>query len=422
MTLDLDLPSPTTKYIARFIYDATGIALYDGNSPLIRDRLNQRIRELALRSWDEYCIHLTSDALNRELDQVVESLTGSLTFFFRDEQQLQFMVENCVPRVADHKTALNLWSVPCSSGEEAYSLAMLLSEYPSKLAGRAWTIHATDLSNKAISKARRAVYSENSLTTVPRALREKYFERYNTGGRYRVKSTIRKRIQFECSNLFDDHGFKRPFHIIVCRNLLIYMDWHRQQTLARHLSQYLKSGGYLLLGDLESLDGLAVPFKRVGPRVYKKARLRGRSDPNGGDGTSCVVPRAMRPVRRRIDCRLLVVEENEALLGLISSFLMALGYVVDTVSRASEAIRLVRARTFALMILDLSCADQHGLDLLSVFSRSRDQAPVIVLTSMGYDERFLSHLLRHGATVALSKTLPIEHLADCISQCLTNDL
>ena len=118
------------------------------------------------------------------------------------------------------------------------------------------------------------------------------------------------------------------------------------------------------------------------------------------------------------NCRLLVVDEKEPLLEVISSFLTTLGHIVGTASNNSVAHRLVRTYTFDLMILDLSFVHQHGVDLLSVFSKARNNPPVIVLTSMGYDEQLLNQLLNSGATMPLSKTLPIEHLADSINCCL----
>ena len=248
MSSDLDLPSAATNYIAQLFYDTTGIALYEGNNPLIRASLNHRLQELGLGSFDEYRAVLRSDNANRELDYLTDSLSTNLTFFFRDKGQLQFMVDECVSRVPDRETLLNLWSVPCSSGEEAYTMAIFLSEHTSTLAGRDWRIHASDLSNVMVGRARRAVYPAESLKNVPVPLQTKYFEPCFTDGCYRVKPAIMSRIQFERSNLFADHNFERPFHIIVCRNLMIYFDWHQQQTLAQHLSRYLASGGYLLLG------------------------------------------------------------------------------------------------------------------------------------------------------------------------------
>ena len=187
--------------------------MYDGNSSLIRSRLDHRIQELGLGSLDAYCAYLRSDKANSELDHLIDSLSSNLTFFFRDKGQLQFMVEECVPRVTDRGTPLKVWSVPCSSGEEAYTIGIFLSEQASTLAGRDWRIFASDLSKKAIGQARRAVYPVESLTkNVPLPLQHKYFEACSTDGSYRLKAAITRRIQFERGNLFDDHNFESPFH------------------------------------------------------------------------------------------------------------------------------------------------------------------------------------------------------------------
>ena len=156
--------------------------------------------------------------------------------FFRDEEQLKFMEEQCLPLMWRNFSRLNVWSAACASGEEAYSIGMLLSEFREAQRELDWHIHASDRSESMIAQARTGIYPATSRSRVPESMRAKYFEALPGNAGFRVDSKIRHRVAFSCRNLFDEHEFEAAFQIIVCRNVLLYCDWHIQQSLVQHLA------------------------------------------------------------------------------------------------------------------------------------------------------------------------------------------
>ncbi len=398
--------SSEAKYIAQRIYQRTGMALHQGANPLIRDGVEGRLRFLGLNSWTDYRAVLDSCAGVDELDSLIDSLSGKLTFFFRDVGQLEFALNASESLFHDEVTPLRVWSAPCSTGEEGYTLGILLSENEKKAGGRDWRIRASDLSKKAIRKAERAVYSAERLEKLPHSFREKYFEPCRERGAFRVSDAVLSRITFKCENLREARAIEDQFHILVCRNLLIYLDWHQQQALILHLSQFLADGGYLLLGDLESLNGLALPFQHIGQRVYQKQET--------------VQPQRLDATERNLGrgYRLLVIDEAEPLLRVVRKFLTTFGFEVDVASNPSMASELVQAYWYDLLVVDLPFIEAYGMPTLSEFVQANGDCPVIVLTSMGYDNTLLNRALNDGAAMRLSKTLPIEQLAHGVRQCL----
>jgi chemotaxis protein methyltransferase CheR len=256
--------------IADLLNATAGITLYAGNNPLIVSSVKQRRKALRISTAKNYLIYLESTKAGSEIKILTEMLASNLTMFFRDGEQLNFLVSECLPKLLKDNLQLNVWSAACSSGEEPYTLGMIFSEFPNPLGELDWRIHASDLSESIIAEARRATYSEGQVAKVPKTMREKYFDVLTSGDGFAVSSRIRERTEFSCSNLFDEHEFDSPFQIIVCRNILIYCDWHVQQSLIRHLEKFLAPSGYLFLGDLESLNGISLSFRSVGPRVYQK--------------------------------------------------------------------------------------------------------------------------------------------------------
>lgn len=259
-----------TKHIADLVYAASGLTLHAGNNSLIASSIKRRTEALGIGTAEDYLAYLRFAGSDSELAILLELLSSNLTMFFRDEEQLKFLVDACLPRLLRDNPHLKVWSAACSSGEEPYSLGMLFSEFRDPRGELDWQILASDRSEKMIAQARRGIYPAQRLSRMPETMREKYFEALTGDAGFKVNSQIRERIEFNCGNLFDEHEFDGPFQIIVCRNILIYCDWHVQQSLVRHLAKFLAPGGWLLVGDCENLNGLATPFRRIGPRTYEK--------------------------------------------------------------------------------------------------------------------------------------------------------
>jgi chemotaxis protein methyltransferase CheR len=260
-------------YIISLIYERTRIRLHDGKEQLIRSRLGKRMRQRGLESLEDYCHYLQSEADEVEFTHVVDALTTNFTHFLRQPDHFDFMVETALPAVLpESRREFQVWSAGSATGEEPYSIAFYLAErFPQSL-GWDWHILATDISTKALARARAGVYPMERAQTVPREWLKRYCQR-GTGdfeGQFRIKPDLSKRVEFRPLNLLGPLSFPAPFDLIFCRNVMIYFDRPTQEQLVTELARHLVPGGYLLIGRAESLTGLDVPFKCERPSIYRK--------------------------------------------------------------------------------------------------------------------------------------------------------
>ncbi len=261
------------NYIIELVYDRCRIRLNDGKQPLIRARLGKRMRLHNMATLPEYCEFLQREANEEEHTEVVNCLTTNFTNFLREEDHFRFLTEQALPELLPPRPRrFNIWSAACASGEEAYSIAFYLSEHYPPGAGWDWRILATDISTKALDKARKAVYAQERLETLPPEWVPRYFQRGCNGakGLYRVKPHIRERVTFRQLNLLGQYAFRGAFPVVFCRNVMIYFDRPTQQQLVERLARFLSPQGYLLVGHSESLLGLSIPFRCLGPSIYQK--------------------------------------------------------------------------------------------------------------------------------------------------------
>jgi len=167
---------------------------------------------------------------------------------------------------------LRLWSAGCSSGEEPYSLALWLTEHFEQIDSFDVKIMATDISTKVLAKAERGVYPKKQLSKIPKHQLRKYFQRGvgRQEGFFRVKQSLKDMVEFQRLNLMDPFGYENSFHLIFCRNVMIYFERETRESLIDKFFCCLEDGGYLLIGHAESLTGIKHRFKYVQPSVYKK--------------------------------------------------------------------------------------------------------------------------------------------------------
>jgi chemotaxis protein methyltransferase CheR len=205
---------------------------------------------------------------------MISRLTTNYTYFMREGAHYDFLRRVVLPewtgRIRDRD--LRVWSAGCSSGEEAYSIAMTIDEYFG-LARDGWdtTVLATDISARVIDEAKRGAYQDARLDGLGEARRASHFTR-DADGTWRVTERLRHTVVFARFNLMDSFArFKRPFHIIFCRNVMIYFDAETREALARKFRDALEPGGYLFLGMSETLSGARTGFEPVSPAVYRKA-------------------------------------------------------------------------------------------------------------------------------------------------------
>jgi len=261
------------RAISTLVKSICGIDLHDGKRELVKARLAKRIRLLRLRTFDDYIRFVRDDTSGNELTSMLDSLSTNLTFFFRESAHFEFLRSHALARMIEQRRArgrLRMWSAGCSTGEEPYSLAMLLLEYFPELQGWDVRILATDLSTRVLAQAREGVYDAPRVRQVPPALAEKYFVPDARRERFRVRDEVRAAVSFARLNLIESWPMQGPFDLIFCRNVMIYFDKPTQETLVRRFHGLLSPGGLLMVGHSESLTGIEHSFHYVRPAVYQK--------------------------------------------------------------------------------------------------------------------------------------------------------
>ena len=203
---------------------------------------------------------------------MVDILTTNKTNFFRESEHLEFLRNEIIPNWG--KGQARIWSAGCSSGEEPYSIAIVLSESIPGIGNRDIKILATDISDRMMELARQGIYDEESLKTMSLQLKHKYFQKTGTdsGYKYRVNAKLQSLISFAKLNLMEGWPMRGPFDVIFCRNVMIYFDKPTQENLVIRFWHILREGGYLLVGHSESLSFLAHEYRYLMPAVYQKIK------------------------------------------------------------------------------------------------------------------------------------------------------
>jgi chemotaxis protein methyltransferase CheR len=254
-------------YLRNIIYDEAGIKLSDMKKALVQSRLLRRMREMGISSYDEYCNYLREN-YDEEIENLINCITTNKTEFFRESEHFSIL-QKIVEQELSHKN-IAVWSAGCSTGEEAYSIAIVLLE--SKF-NKNFKILATDIDSKVLEIARMGVYPIDAVQTIDINMLKKYFlkgkEQY--AGYAKVKDFLKKNISFQHINLLDDnYRLRGYFDIIFCRNVMIYFDKEVQSKVLKKFYDYLPKGGYLFLGYAESIVNINLPFHYVAHSVYQK--------------------------------------------------------------------------------------------------------------------------------------------------------
>ncbi|HRH46786.1 MAG TPA: protein-glutamate O-methyltransferase CheR, partial [Pyrinomonadaceae bacterium] len=248
------------------VYDLCGINLKKGKEELVHSRLHKRLNALKLETFEQYFNYLDHDKQGNETIWMIDALTTNKTSFFREIQHFEFLKERVLPNLQHHR--LRIWSAACSTGEEPYSIAIMLAESLSNF--KSWDIRilATDISTKVLGKAKEAVYEADLLEPIPSAWRQKYFIKNDTFGKsFRVVPHLRNLVSLARLNFMDKFPMHGPFDVIFCRNAMIYFDKPTQENLVRRFYDLIAPGGYLFVGHSESLTGANHNFKYIQPAV-----------------------------------------------------------------------------------------------------------------------------------------------------------
>lgn len=258
---------------------ACGIRISPSQKTMIEGRLQKRLRQLGMDSFREYADYLRTPPRGAgELVMLIDAVTAHKTDFFREPAQFEYLAGTVLPKLTqfrdrERRCRLRVWSAGCSSGEEPYTLAMVLREYAACRPGVAFSILATDISPAMLEKGRSAVYPEDRIAAIPPLLRNKYLSRNNPREKSlaRVAHELRELVEFRRLNLLAaDFGDIEPMAVIFCRNVLVYFDRFSQIQALNGLCRHLIPGGYLFVGHSETLNGLELPVAQVAQGVYRK--------------------------------------------------------------------------------------------------------------------------------------------------------
>lgn len=261
------------NFIRQLVASETGISLSEQKRELVYGRLSKRLRSLELQSFAEYCRYVGQNM--QELHELVNAITTNLTAFFREPYHFDYLRDELLPGLLRSNAAsrrIRIWSAGCSTGEEPYSIAMVLRD--AVPAGQGWDarILATDIDSNVLARAQQGVYAEERTSGIPERYLRRSFRRGqgDNAGMLRVNDEVRSLITFRQLNLMQDWPMRGPFDVIFCRNVVIYFDKPTQRRLFNRYADLLADGGHLFIGHSETLFKVCERFTLIGRTIYRK--------------------------------------------------------------------------------------------------------------------------------------------------------
>ncbi len=268
---DMQLSPLRYTTVAGCLYDVCGIRLREGNEAWVISRLGHRVRATALPSLGAYIDAMIDGDLPDELPHFIDALTTNKTNFFRESAHFDFLTDVVFPRLAASAHEIRIWSAACSSGEEPYTMAMVVRDHLPVEAQHRTRILATDISNRILATARAARYSGTQLQGLsPEVLRKHLELQPGNTEAWMVKREVRDMVKFARLNLIAAWPMRGQFDVILCRNVMIYFDRETQARLVDRFAALLSPGGILCVGHAESLSGFAHGLEQLRPAVYRK--------------------------------------------------------------------------------------------------------------------------------------------------------
>ncbi len=262
------------NHLRKLVGERTGISLSDAKRELVYGRLSRRLRKLGIDSFGKYC-DLLSQGHEEELEQFTNAITTNLTSFFREPYHFDYLAQTVLPALMEKKdraARLRVWCAGCSSGEEAYSIAMVLKEAIPRLDSWDARILATDLDSNVLAIARDGVYDQERVEGLSNQRLKRWFLRGHgkSDGLVRVVPELQALISFNQLNLMHDWPMRGLFDVIFCRNVVIYFDKATQKALFARYANRLEPDGHLFVGHSESLLQVADRFRSIGRSTYRK--------------------------------------------------------------------------------------------------------------------------------------------------------
>jgi len=264
------------EFLADLVYRRSHIRLGPDKRAFVAGRLASRLRSLGLTNFGDYCRLLATGNVD-EAERLIDLISTNHTAFFREPSHFDFLARELLPdltrRIVAAGRPLAVWCAAAASGEEAYSMAIVLAEHQRATTTFGWSIIASDISRRMLERCRRGVYEADRVQLPDASWLRRYFRRGfgERDGFYRVKPELRQQVRTVAINLFQDEYPLAPGQdVIFCRNVMIYFDEASRQTLVDRLFNQLAPGGHLFVGHAESLLGLTHRFRQVRPAVYER--------------------------------------------------------------------------------------------------------------------------------------------------------
>jgi chemotaxis protein methyltransferase CheR len=275
---EYDLTEEDFRFLARQVYDLTGIVIHERKREMLYARLSRRLRSLNLSNFRRYRDYIGGPDGGAEIDAMINAVTTNLTYFFRESHHFEHLRDVALPAVAaarrSGKQKLRLWSAGCSSGEEPYSIAMTVKSAPVDFSRWDVRILATDLDTDMIAKAAAGSYRAADAEGIPAALAARFTDEVATsdGQEIRMFDDLKELIAFRQLNLVGDWPVRGPFDAIFCRNVMIYFDHATKARLINRYADLLQPDGWLYIGHSESLSKVSDRFQPVGRTIYRRIK------------------------------------------------------------------------------------------------------------------------------------------------------
>lgn len=261
--------------VREILYQKFGINLSDQKRALVMGRLRKIIVQKGLTSFSEFLEQVNADPTGGELQTLIDRMSTNHTFFFRENQHFDYFAGHILPEITEKIKAagskdLRIWCAAASTGEEPYSIMMTMMEF-FKNSYSQWDagLLATDISSQVIATAKAGIYPSERITNIPESLKKKYLKSIGND-QWEFIPSVRREILFRLLNLMNPFPFKKQFHVIFCRNVMIYFDTPTRMQLVKKLYQHTAPGGYLLIGHSESIRSADCPYEYVRPAIFRK--------------------------------------------------------------------------------------------------------------------------------------------------------
>ncbi len=276
-TFEQELSDADFRRVSEAVYRHCGINLTEAKKTLVRARLAKRLKMAKTATFSAYIDFVLSGtkAAQQEFGDMVDAISTNFTSFFREEAHFNFLRQKILTPLKEKYPQggkLRIWSAASSSGEEPYTIAIVLQE---ELEGRGhwdYRVLATDVSRRMLERARAGSFDQERVEPLTPLQKQKYLVPNVIEGQkvYQAAPVIRQRVQFQYLNLMDSWSFQEPFDVIFCRNVMIYFDKTTQSRLVNRMYDVLKPGGYLFIGHSESLTGIEHPYRYIQPAVHQR--------------------------------------------------------------------------------------------------------------------------------------------------------